>query len=211
VVGVVGDVRHGSLTGDARGEIYKPFWQTRWNTSIMTFTIRTAGSPESLANPAREIVLRADPGQAVYDVMTMEDRVNRSLDATQGLTWLLGVFGVSALLLSSLGIFGVISYAVSQRRHEMGIRVALGADRGALSGMVIRQGLFPVGVGILLGGTAAVFLVRTLADLLYEVDPLDPATFVTVPLLLLLVGLLAVYIPARRASALEAVETLRSD
>jgi ABC-type antimicrobial peptide transport system permease subunit len=93
----------------------------------------------------------------------------------------------------------------------MGIRMALGAERGALTGMVIRQGLLPVVVGILLGGTGAAFLARTLADLLYGVDPLDPVTFVAVPMILLMMGLLAVYLPARRASALEAVETLRSD
>ncbi len=211
VVGVVGDVRHGSLTGEARGEIYKPFSQTPWLTRLMTFTIKTAGSPERLANAVRGAVLRTDPNQAVYDILTMEDRVSRGRDSTAGLTWLLGVFGVSALFLSSLGIFGVASYAVSQRRHEMGIRVALGAERGVLTGMMIRQGLLPVVLGTLLGGAVAAFLVRMLADLLYEVNPLDPATFASVPLLLILVGLLAVYLPAQRASRVEAVETLRSD
>ncbi len=211
VVGVVGDVRHRGLRDEARGEMYLPFAQMTFPTRRLNFVLGTAGPAGPLAPAAREAVLATDPAQAVYDVMTLEDRIDQGLESTAGLTWLLGFFGLSALLLSSLGIFGVVSYSVSQRRHEMGIRVALGAERRELTAMVVRQGLVPVGTGILLGGLVAGLSVGMLADLLYGVEPLDPATFLTVPALLLAVALVAVYPPARRAVGGEPLETLSSD
>jgi ABC-type antimicrobial peptide transport system permease subunit len=156
-------------------------------------------------------VRAVDPGQAVYDLTPLRELVAAHLAGSRGLARLLGLFGGVALLLASVGVFGVAAHAVARRRHEIGIRTALGAARDRIVGMVVRQGLAPVALGLVLGLPASVLGAGLLRDLLFQVDPVDPLTYVAVPTVLLLVALAAVWIPARRATRVDPVDALRRE
>lgn len=211
VVGVVENVRHGGLRADPRGEMYVPYTQVPWTTEAMTFVVAGPGDVAALAPAARRVAAGVDPGEAVYDMATMAARIGDEIRADLGLSWLLGSFGLVALLLASVGVFGVVSYGVARRRREMGIRLTLGAGEDELVRMVVRQGLLPVLAGIGIGVVGAAVLSTSLSELLFRVPALDPATFVAVPLVLVGVAAAAVYVPARRAATLDPVETLREE
>jgi putative ABC transport system permease protein len=210
VVGVVTHPKHYDLRGEGREQVYFPYRQRP--ASQMFLAIRTAaGDPASLAGAVRREVWALDPNQPVDDVATMTARVDASVSGDRFNLLLLGGFAALALLMAAVGIYGVVSYSVTQRSHEFGVRMALGADRGRVLSLVLRQGLRQALVGVLLGAAAALALTRLMANLLFEVQPADPVTYVAVAALLVTVAVLACGVPALRAARYQPVEVLREE
>jgi predicted permease len=220
IVGVVGHAKHWGLDSDdtakIRDQIYFPAWQVPDKflseaVAGLKLMLRTGPEPLSLVNAVRAQVAGPTRDQPIYDVQTMEQIITGSLAERRFTMLLLIIFAATALLLAAVGIYGVMSYAVSRRTHELGIRSALGASRREILGLVLRQGMKLAALGLAAGLVAAVALTRFMADLLYGVGPADPATLVAVTLLLGGIALLACYIPARRATAVDPVLALRSE
>lgn len=177
----------------------------------LTLLLRTGPEPLSLASAVRAQVAGPTEDQPIYDVRTMEQIVSESLAERRFILLVLAIFASAALLLAGVGIYGVMSYAVGRRRHELGIRATLGASRSEIVGLVLRQGMKLAGIGLAGGVAAALALTRFLAGQLYGVQPADPVTLAAVTLLLGSIALAACYIPARRATAVDPVEALRSE
>ncbi len=209
VVGVIDHQRHQSLDRVGRGQVYFPLEQQPNNR--MYLSVRTSLDPSELAPVVRGTVLEIDPDQPISDVQAMSSRTAASLSGPRFTLLLLGAFAVLALVLAAVGIYGVLSYSTQSRRGEIGVRMALGADSRAVRGLVLRQGLLLVGLGLLLGLPAALGLSRFLESLLYHVEPTDPAIYASVGGVLLLAALLACYLPARRATRVDPVEVLHSE
>ncbi len=209
IVGVVGDVRQHGLGKDVRPCVYRP--QSFSFMSGGNLLVRTAGAPLTLAESVRKAILEIDPTQPVANIRSMENALTDSMAERRFILLLLGGFAGTALLLAAIGLYGVIAFAVSQRTREIGIRMALGASRRSVLRLVLGSGMRLVGLGIVLGGAAALGLTRLLSQLLYGVEPTDPATFTSVALLLLLVSLLASLIPARRAARVDPMVALRTE
>ncbi|MEY2580076.1 MAG: hypothetical protein QOI49_2900, partial [Verrucomicrobiota bacterium] len=202
IVGVVGDTKTGSLTGEEDMQIYVPHAQdSQWN--FMGLVIRTAGDPAAFATTLRREVQALDKDQPIYNVRTMDDVVANSLGTRRVSMQLFAVFAGAALLLAAIGIYGVMAYSVTQRTQEIGIRMALGAQKSDVLALVIRQGMTLTVIGVVVGLAGAFALTRLLANLLFGVAATDPLTFVAIPLLLLFVALVACYLPARRAARLD--------
>ena len=202
IVGVVGDTKAASLTGEGGAQIYVPHAQdSQWN--FMGLVIRTSGDPAAFAAILRREVQALDQDQPVYNVRTMDNVVANSLGTRRVSMQLFAVFGCAALLLAALGLYGVMAYSVTQRTREIGIRMALGAQRSDVLALVIRQGMTLTVTGVLVGLAGAFALTRLLASLLFGVAATDPLIFVVIPLLLLCVALVACYLPARRAARLD--------
>jgi predicted permease len=220
VVGVVGHVKHWGLdsddTANIREQIYFPFLQVPDKflseaVAGLTLLLRTGPEPLNLVSAVRAQVAGPTQDQPIYAVRTMEQIISRSLAERRFTMLLLIIFAATALLLAAVGIYGVMSYAVTRRTHELGIRAALGASHGEIVGLVVRQGMRLAAIGMAAGLVAALALTRFLAGLLYGVRPADPATLAAVTLLLGGIALLACYIPARRAAAVDAVVALRCE
>jgi putative ABC transport system permease protein len=209
VVGVVGDVKQQALSDEPTFEVYEP--QLQDPEIAATLVVRSAGDPAALAASIRRTVLGLDPDLPVYRVRTLSAVVDESLAQNRLSTVLLGLFAGLALVLAAVGVYGVISYSVTQRTHEMGIRMALGALRADVLRLVIRQGMGLVGIGLLVGLLGAFFATRVLAGLVFGISTQDPVTFVAVPGLLALVALLANYVPARRATQVDPQIALRQE
>jgi putative ABC transport system permease protein len=211
VVGLVEHVQWDGL-GTRNPTRYSSFNQTR-HTFVrgMALAVRTTGGPSALAAPLREVVRSLDPNVPIMGMTTTDDVLSGQLTRPRFLMTLLGAFAVLALALGAIGVYGVMSHAVAQRTSEIGIRMALGAQSGRMTLMVVRQGVLLALGGIALGLACAVAGTRVMADMLYEVSATDPGTFVAVSLLLLLVALLASYLPARRASRVDPIEALRKE
>jgi predicted permease len=207
IVGVVGDVRQRGVGKDVRPCIYRP--QAFSHMGSGNLLVRTTGAPLALAEAVRKTVLEVDPSQPVANLRTMEEAIAGSMAERRFVLQLLGGFAGAALLLAAIGLYGVIAFAVSQRTREIGIRLALGASRRHVVQLVLSSGMKLVLIGIALGGAAALGLTGLLGKLLYGVEPTDPATFAGVALLLLLVSLLASWLPARRAARTDPMEALR--
>jgi len=208
VVGVVADVKSGSIDGDAPPEVYAP------QTSVdfigeTTIVVRTATDPNSLVPTMRSLLGSMDRELPVREVKTLDQYVSGSISSQRFEALLLGTFAALAFILTTIGLYGVISYSVLQRTREMGIRIALGAQQQSISFMVLRAGAVLTLIGITTGLLAALFAVRLIRGLLYGIQPIDPATFIAVPLLLMAVALLASYIPARRATRVDPMVALR--
>jgi len=208
IVGVVGDVRHMSLNHEAEPEIYVPY-AGQDATSTAMVAVRTGTDPRSLAAAVREEVMAVDPEQPVFAVSTMGQRIADSMSGTRFNATLLGFFGLVALVLASVGVYGVIAYFVAQRTHEIGIRVALGARPRDVANMVMRQGTVITVTGLALGLIGALFATRSLSSLLYGIRPGDPMTLVCVAIVLGGAALAACYIPARRATRVDPMVALR--
>ena len=207
IVGVVGDAKAGSLTGDSGMQIYVPHAQdTQWN--FMGLVIRTAGDPAAFTPILRREVQALDKDQPIYNVRTMDDVVANSLGTRRVSMQLFAVFACAALLLAALGIYGVMAYSVTQRTQEIGLRMALGAQQSDVLALVIRQGMALTVIGVIVGLAGAFALTRVIGNLLYGVTATDPATFVALPFLLLFVALLACYLPAHRAARLDPTRAL---
>ncbi|MGH9405500.1 MAG: ABC transporter permease [Terriglobia bacterium] len=174
-----------------------------------TLVVRTSSAPQGMIAGVKRAVHSIDPGVAVYDTQTMSELVGSTLAAQRFTSLLMAIFAALALALAVIGIYGVLSYSVAQRTHEIGIRMALGAGRRDVLSWVIRQGMTLAGLGVLAGIVAAVALTRFMNSFLYGVSATDPATFIAVPLVLLIAALLATYIPARRATKVDPIVALR--
>ncbi len=211
IVGVAGAVRHSDLaTSEQRGEIYLPHAQSP--DRLVYLVARAAGqSPTALTPVIRDQIKTLDPDQPVSEVMTMEERLARSLDQSRSSMQLLAVFAAVAVLLAAVGIYGVVSYSVAQRIREIGIRMALGAGKKDILRQVVGKGMLFVLIGVAVGLAIAFGLTRLLSSLLYEISVVDPVTFLGVALLLTLVALAATLLPARRAAAMEPVRALREE
>jgi putative ABC transport system permease protein len=208
IVGVVGDVKARTLDAETGPQVYVPHRQDGgWGS--MSLAVRTAGDPAALTAAVREEVRALDRALPVYDVKTLDDVVAASFADRRLLSTLIASFGVAALLLASVGLYGVISYTVGRRTHEFGVRMALGAAPADVLRLVLRQGLGLALVGVAAGVVAALAAVRLMSSLLYDVSASDPYIFTLVPLLLVAVALLACYLPARRATRVDPVEALR--
>ena len=209
IVGVVEDVHETSVTAEPAPALYRSFSQ--WTDSNLNVVIRTTGDPLALAGPVRDAVRGIDPALPVASVRTMDEVVGEATARSRMSSYLLVLFAGIALVLAAIGLYGIISYGVSQRRGEIGVRMALGADQGRILRLIVRQGLLLTAAGLAVGLVGAFALTRLLRSLLYEVAATDVATFVAVPLLLAAVALLASYLPASRAARLDAVTALRSE
>jgi putative ABC transport system permease protein len=207
VVGVVGHVRQQTIEASSRVQVYWPYAQNP--STSASVVIRTDGDPNTLATRVREEIAALDPEQPVYDVRTMDAVVSRALAQRRIALALVAALSVLALILAAVGLYGVLSYAVSQRLQEFGIRAALGASPARILFEVVTHGMTVAAAGCVLGLAAALPASRALKHLLYRVDPLDPPTFATVLLVLLSVGLLAAYLPARRAARVSPTAALR--
>jgi predicted permease len=207
VVGVARDGKYRSLGETPHPYIYQPLLQSY--DPKMTLIVRTSGEPQSVAAAVREQIRALDPNLPVADVKTLRDQLNLSLFPARAAAWTLVGFGVLALLLAAIGIYGVVSYSVAQRTREIGVRMALGAKGKDVLRLVLGQGLFVIAVGLALGLLLAGAATRVIAGFLYGVGVTDPLTFVGVPLLLGFVALGASYIPARRATKVDPLEALR--
>lgn len=215
VVGIVGNVRHNGILGQIKPKFYRPVGQFHQSTgrpqSTMSLVVKTTGDPTSIVNSVRAEIRRLDPSLPVANVQTMQDVVNHAI-ATQRLTgWLLTVFASLALALAAVGIYGVLSYVVSQRRQEIGIRMAIGADRGQVLGMILRNGLALAFTGLIAGLAAAAALSRFISSLLHDVSPMDPMTFGLVAIVLMVVAAGACILPALRATRVNPVSALRAE
>jgi len=215
IIGVVANVKQNSLREDAAPEMYVPYTQNEikvWPPmQTMQVALRTAADPEGTIKSVRQAMHTVDPDLPLARVATLTALVNQSLAQTRFGMLLLIAFGVLSLVLTSVGLYGVISHSVAQRIQEIGIRMALGATRGAVLAMVLRQGARLAVVGIVLGLMAAQMSMRTLSSFLYGVHPVDPLTFGIVSAVLALVALLACYVPARRATRVDPVIALRNE
>jgi predicted lysophospholipase L1 biosynthesis ABC-type transport system permease subunit len=216
VVGVVADIRSSGLQNSSEPEFYLPIAQApdeswKWVRNSLDLIVRGKSDPLPLTQEIRRIVTRHAPGVPLSNVMTMEERMSRSIAQSRLITTLLIFFAASALLLASVGIYGVLSYSVSQRQREIGIRMALGAKPSNVRNLVVTQGMKLTLIGLVIGLVAAVFASRLIVSLLYEVKPQDPVTLASAALLLALIAFVASYLPARRASLLDPLIAFRGE
>jgi putative ABC transport system permease protein len=214
VVGVVGDLRQVALASDARPESYVPYGLAPALVPLLQpkdLAVRTSGDPLLLADAVRAAIWAVDPAQPIAQVHVMADYVADDLAPHRLQAQLVGTFAAFALLLASVGVYGVLSYTVAQRRREMGIRVALGAERRDLVRWVVARGLRPVFAGVAIGVVVAAALARLIASLLYGVAPRDPLTFAIAAATLVVVAALACWLPARRASRVDPWSALRAE
>lgn len=209
IVGVVGDVRESSLDRLPSPTVFLSYLQEQRNDMVMV--IGTNVPPTSITGAVRASVHAVDADQPIYNVKTMDDVVAGSVSNRRLSFWLLGVFALIALALAAVGIYGVMSYIVTQRTREIGIRMALGARHQAVIRLVLRHGVTLAITGLAVGTVLAIVLARTLASLMYGASTNDPIIFVAVALLLAIVALIASYVPARRAAAVEPVIALRHE
>jgi putative ABC transport system permease protein len=209
IVGVVGDTKLYGLANPSRLEIYVPFRQSV--SSEMNLVVKSAVDPAALISAIRGVVTSVDKDQPIFGIATMRKLVDNSVSTPRVTLILLGVFSMLALVLAAIGIYGVISYAVAQRTHEIGIRLALGAQRGDVVRMILAQGATIAGAGVVIGIIAALGLTRLMAKLLFAVSAADPSTFAAVAIVLIIVAMLACYIPARRTLRVDPVIALRDE
>jgi putative ABC transport system permease protein len=210
IVGVVGDVKQTGLASDAPLTIYLPYSQSpAFLMSFMTVVVRADGSPLNMLHALRAEVQSVDPEIPVFDAASMDDLISKSISQPRLNSFLLASFAALALILAAVGIYGVISYSVAQRHREIGIRMALGANRHSMTNTVVREGAILVFTGIALGISAGFFVSHLIRTFLYGVTPTDPAIFCGVSMLLGLVALTACYIPARRAARVDPMVALR--
>jgi putative ABC transport system permease protein len=209
VIGIVKDVRQNDFIAAPKMQMYFTYRQLK-DLAPNALVVRTSIEPLSLAASVRDAIWSVDKDQTVADIDTMEHIVAEAVARQRFSMLLLGLFATLALLLASVGIYGVMSYSVAQRTHEIGIRIALGARRGDVLQMTIKQGLKLVGTGMILGLAAAFLLTRVLQTLLFGISPTDPVTFFGISLVLLAVAILASYIPALRATKVDPLVALRA-
>jgi putative ABC transport system permease protein len=210
IVGIVGNVRTFGLDQPARAEMYLPFAQMRRSAS-QALILRTSGDPAAMAAAARGVLAELDPAQPIYEVRPLSELVSASLAQRRFALMLMLVFAAVALLLAAVGIYGVMSYTVAQRTQEIGIRVALGATPASVLTMVVRQGMYLVGLGLGVGLVASLALTRLVSSMLYGVSATDVPTFAAIAAVLAAVALSAIVIPARRATRVDPMLALRAD
>lgn len=212
IVGIVADIKHSSLREVPGPEMFEPYTQNVWpSLALMQVVLRTKASPDTVIEAARQAIHQIDPGIPVAKVSTLETVTDTAMAGERFSMLLVSSFGLLAVLLAAVGIYGVISYSAAQRTREIGIRVALGAPRGQVFALIIRHGLRLSGLGILIGVAAALGMGRFLTSFLYGVTATDPLTFVSVSLILAVIAMGASFVPARRAASLNPVDALRTE
>jgi len=209
VVGVVGDVQQSTLTDSRLATMYASYLQIPY--SAMAFAVRTAVEPESVVGALRDVVRALDPNIPIADVSTMESVIGRTLMTRKVRAVALSIFGGVALLLATVGLYGVLAFWVTRRRHEIGIRVALGASSGNVVEMILKRGIGLVAIGIVLGLGGAFAGTRLLEDMLYNVEPVDLTTFISVGVFFTGVAIVACLVPAWRALRVNPAETLQAE
>jgi predicted permease len=212
IIGVVGDVRHHSLTADLKPTIYFPLWQNPQRS--MCIIVRATGDAAVLTDAVRSRIRESEKSAPIYDSITLKQIVSDSVARERFSTLLFAVFATVALLLALVGVYGVMSYMVEQRRHEIGIRMALGAQISDVYRLVIKQGMILALAGITIGVVAALALAKLITSfsgMLHDVSPTDSATFVLIALLLLAAALISCLIPARRATKVDPLVALRCE
>lgn len=207
IVGVVGDVKSFGLDESTHAELFFPYWQVP--SSQLGVTLRTRGKPATLGTPLRNAVWGIDRDQPITHLMPMSQLADESLTFRRAGMTLAGGFGLLSLVLAAIGIFGVLSYSVTRRTREIGVRLALGATPGDVSRLVIREGLAMAAIGVTVGLATALALSRFLRSVLYGVGPSDPLTYLAAMATLITVAFLATWLPARRASAVDPITALR--
>jgi putative ABC transport system permease protein len=212
IVGVAGNIKFRSLRQDVLAEtiIYQPNLQSNVVVSL-SLVVRTKSDPEAMLMPIRNLIRSVDPDIPVYSLATMDQRLAEQRADVRSLAWLIGTFALLAVLLASIGIYGVMSYVVSQRTQEVGIRIALGAQAIDVWRLIIRQSLKVIVAGIVVGLAGAFALTGFLRGLLFDVQPYDPRVFAMIALLISVVGLLACFVPARRATKVDPLKALRHE
>ena len=205
IVGVVGTVKQYGLDVDGRIVLYRPGPGATWHVA------RTSTDPDRVATDYARKIHELDPTVTVVDVQTMSGRMSASMARQRFSTIMLGAFAAFALILAVVGIYGVMSYLVTQGTHDVGVRMALGAERGSILRMVLRQGLELTAAGVVLGLIGAFALTRVMANLLFGISATDVLTFATVPLILIATAVIAIYVPARRATRVDPVVALREE
>jgi predicted permease len=207
VIGVVGDAKYSGLRTAAPPTVYLPIRQQPLRE--LTFAVRTTGDPAVAATASRTVLGQLDANIPMYDVASQIDVIAHAIGRERLLTRLLATFGLLALLLACIGIYATLAHVVAQRTRDIGVRIALGASRARVTGLVVRESLIPVAMGLAVGVAAALALTRILSSLLFRVAPSDPLAIIG-PVLLILVGAgLAAWIPARRAARVEPATSLR--
>jgi putative ABC transport system permease protein len=211
IVGVVADVKGSSLNRPTQAQVYSPLTQYRregWSNSLM-LAVKTSAPPETLTSAVRDEVRGLDQDQPITSVKTMDELLDRTLSETKFTLLLFGLFAVLTLLLAAIGIYGVMATSVTQRTHEIGLRMALGAQKRDVLRLVLGQGMLLVVIGVAAGLLSAVALTRLMSSLLFGVSATDPATLTAITVLLAAVALLACYLPARRATKVDPMVALR--
>ncbi len=212
IVGIVGDVKQSGLASDAPLTIYLPYSQAPdFLKSFMTMVVRADGNPLERLHALRAEVQSVDPQIPVFDAALMDDLVSKSVSQPRLDSFLLAAFAAFALILAAVGIYGVISYSVTQRQREIGIRMAIGAERRSVMVMIIREGAILAFAGIVLGLGGGLVASHLIAAFLFKVTPTDPAIFWGVSMLLGLVALVACFLPARRAARVDPMVALRCE
>jgi predicted permease len=209
VVGVVADIRHRALDDKVWPELFFPFEQSP--SPWITVLVRGAGDPSALAAPIRRVAQAIDPGQPLFDVELLERRVSESLAERRERATVLGSFAALALLIAVVGIYGVMSYSVARRTHEIGLRMALGAGRSDVLRMVVGSGLRMAAFGMAIGLAGALLVTRVLRTFLYGIEPTDRTTFCLVCAILGAAAVFASYLPARRAATVDPMAALRRE
>jgi predicted permease len=209
IVGVYHDVHNGGVRREGFPEIDVPFWQSPWPQAGLA--VRTFGDPASLTKSITAVVHTVDPELPLDQVKTMDQLVHESLASDRFSTVLFASFAGLALLLAAIGIYGVMSFAVAQRTHEIGLRIALGAGPQQVLRLVLREGMLLAFVGLVVGLAGTYFVGRLMKTILYQVNAMDPAAISAVTVVLLLSALLACYIPARRATQVDPMVALRDE
>jgi putative ABC transport system permease protein len=208
VVGITGDVHHAGLDADPDMQMYVPHQQWPFPDGLMVFVIRAASTPAAISSAAQQAIHSIDRTQPISRIMPLESYVGLSVQGREFALILIGAFAAIALTLSVVGIYGVTAYSVAQRTREIGIRMALGAQRREVFGLLLRQGMLLVVCGVIAGVIASVALTRFLATMLFDVQPTDPLTFAGVVLLLVAVSAVACFLPARRAMRVDPIIAL---
>jgi len=212
VVGVVADMKHQSLREEVAPEMYVMYTQKPYPSMLtMQAVVRTHGNPTAALGSIRAAMAEVDADLPVANVSTLQTIMDNSMTRPRFAMLLLGAFGALALALASIGMYGVITHSVSQRTREIGVRIALGADRTQVFGMMLKQGARLAGLGIAIGLATTIGVTQPLKTYLYQVKSTDPVTFVGVAALLVGVALLACWIPARRAMRVDPMVALRHD
>jgi len=207
IVGVAGDIMHNPYDRAPRRTVYVPYQQ--FPALWLDVAVRTSGDPLRLAPAVTAAIRSVDAAQPVTDMLPMEKLIHNRAIGLNYMAVLMGIFGVLALVLSAIGVYGVMAHLVNEQTHEIGIRLALGAARENVLVMVFRKGMWTILAGLAVGMPAAYGCARLMASLVFGVTPSDPVTFVSIPLSLIAVALLAIYIPARRAMSIDPIVALR--
>jgi putative ABC transport system permease protein len=209
IVGVVGNVRHEGLEEKIEPEVYVAHAKSPWRS--MTLVVRTLNDPAQIVSAVQNELRSIDRDQPIFDVRTLDRVVHESIAGQRVAAWMMGVFALIALLLATIGIYAVMSYAVTQRTHEIGVRLALGAQPRDILRMIVGQGMLLTLVGLVVGLGAALLMAQAMTKVLYDVTATDPATFISISIFLTLVALAANYFPARRATRVDPMQALRHE